>query len=50
MVNLTDWQTRFGPVNKTVTQLVTPKVVVCDSYESNMLNLDLLLGVWKASF
>ncbi|XP_019850941.1 PREDICTED: leishmanolysin-like peptidase [Amphimedon queenslandica] len=27
MVNLTDWQTRFGPTNKTVTQLVTPKVV-----------------------
>ena len=32
IVNYTDWQTRNGPVNKTVTQLVTPEVVVCDRY------------------
>ena len=31
-VTYTDWQTRNGPVNKTVTQLVTPKIVVCDRY------------------
>ena len=31
-VTYTDWQTRNGPVNKTVTQIVTPKVVVWDRY------------------
>ena len=31
-VTYTDWKTRNGPVDKTVTQLVTPKVVVCDRY------------------
>ena len=31
-VTYTDWQTRNGPVDKTVTQLVTPKIVVCDRY------------------
>ena len=36
-VDITDWQTRFGPMKKTVTQLVTPKVVVCNSYESNVV-------------
>ena len=30
IVNYTDWQTRNGSVDKTVIQLVTPKVVVCD--------------------
>ena len=29
IVNYTDWQTRNGPISKLVTQLVTPKVVVC---------------------
>ena len=47
-VDITDWQTRFGPIKKTVTQLVTPKVVVCNSYKNNVVYI--FLGGWKTSF
>ena len=39
-VTYTDWQTRNGPVDKTVTQLVTPKVVVCDRYAWKVVTVD----------
>ena len=39
-VTYTDWQTRNGPVNKTVTQIVTPKVVVCDRYAWKIVTVD----------
>ena len=42
IVNYTDWQTRNGPVDKTVTQLVTPKVVVCDRYAWKVV----IVGTW----
>ncbi|XP_019850942.1 PREDICTED: leishmanolysin-like peptidase [Amphimedon queenslandica] len=42
MVNLTDWQTRFGPINKIVIQLVTPKVV---EVGRRHFNCDTLEGV-----
>ena len=37
-VDITDWWTRFGTMTKTVTQLVTPKLVVY--HENNLVDLD----------
>ena len=52
-VDITDWWTRFGTMTKTVTQLVTPKLVVC--HENNLVDLYhinylYIIGGWKASF
>ena len=50
-VTYTNWQTRFGPLTKTVNQLVTPKVVVCND-KSILIYLMkcICVGSWKTPF